>query len=284
MVAALVFTAIIIIARVLWLRRNNSKQQHRQTFNRIIRVPTTTESRVTMRTTTGVTQEKTPNHPPHSTQQPQTRQIKPLWFTPLGTLRLLYESSDGSTSERIVDIKELGHTGYGPSITGRCQKADALRTFRLDRIKEAVDLETGEMVTDVHAHTHAWYEKTTSYSLDHLYKTQYEVLQVLHYIANADGQMRSPEKQILGAACRALSNDDRLTDEQIIRLLKKDMYMPPLQTFKIACGRINKHREQATKSFILDTVEKIAASKQVVGTTEQEAINYLIKRFSQEEK
>lgn len=59
-------------------------------------------------------------------------------------LRIQYEDADGEPSTRDVDVLYYyPESGY---IFGKCKLRRANRTFRLDRIKEAIDRDTGEVI------------------------------------------------------------------------------------------------------------------------------------------
>lgn len=63
-------------------------------------------------------------------------------------MRIKYVGADGDASVR--EIYAYRYTDSSPGyITARCMKAKAERTFRTDRIKDAVDIETGEVIKRV---------------------------------------------------------------------------------------------------------------------------------------
>jgi hypothetical protein len=60
-------------------------------------------------------------------------------------LRIKYIDADGDASER--EIQAYRYTDSSPGyVKARCLKAKANRTFRTDRIRDAVDMETGEII------------------------------------------------------------------------------------------------------------------------------------------
>jgi hypothetical protein len=60
-------------------------------------------------------------------------------------IKFLYTAGAGETTEREIHAHHYVDSSPG-YIEARCMKAKANRTFRTDRIKEAVDMETGEII------------------------------------------------------------------------------------------------------------------------------------------
>jgi hypothetical protein len=64
-------------------------------------------------------------------------------------LRIRYRSSDDQVSERVIPDIEVDPPNR---IYAHCELRGEQRTFALDRIEEAVDLEAGELVSDIWTH------------------------------------------------------------------------------------------------------------------------------------
>jgi hypothetical protein len=111
-----------------------------------------------------------------------------------------------------------------------------------------------------------------------LLESEYDTLRILLYVGKADGQLRAAEKAVIRETCIAITNDSRLTESDI-----EDMYTymatPTLNAFKLAVGRLAK-RDENTRSLILSTTEKMIATQKTVHHAEQEALDYMKKRFS----
>lgn len=61
------------------------------------------------------------------------------------TIKIKYEDGGGVVTERVVDVKKYNH--YQECFWGFCHLRNENRTFRTDRVKEVVDVETGEIVS-----------------------------------------------------------------------------------------------------------------------------------------
>jgi hypothetical protein len=193
-------------------------------------------------------------------------------------LRIKYTDSAGKKSERSVEIKQFGEIGSSTLLIGHCHMRDATRTFRADRIEYCVDEETGQVVHDVRAYLEHKYAESPDHTKDLLIADEFDTLRVLLFVGKADGQLRIPEKEVIRDTCIAISNDTRLT-VQIIEELFKEMEVPTLQAFKLAVGRLAK-RDQGTRTIVEVAAKKIISTQVTIHPAEQDALDYLKKRFS----
>ena len=193
-------------------------------------------------------------------------------------LRLKYTDGAGRKTERTVDVRQFGAVGPNTLLIGHCNMRDATRTFRSDRIESCIDDETGEVVTDVRAYLQTKYDQSPDRTKDLLLEGEYDTLRVLLFVGKADGQLRAAEKAVIRDTCVAITIDSRLTDATIEDLLA-NMDVPTLQAFKLAVGRLAK-RDQAAQLVVMTAAEKMVATQKSVHQAEQEALDYMKKRFT----
>jgi tellurite resistance protein len=193
-------------------------------------------------------------------------------------LRLKYTDGAGRKTERTVDVRQFGSMGPNTLLIGHCNMRDATRTFRSDRIESCIDEETGEVVSDVRAYLQSKYEQSPDRTKDLLLEGEYDTLRVLLYVGKADGQFRAAEKAVIRETCIAITNDSRLTDSTIEELYV-NMAVPTLHAFKLAVGRLAK-RDKAAQSVVMAAAEKMVATQKTVHQAEQEALDYMKKRFT----
>jgi hypothetical protein len=193
-------------------------------------------------------------------------------------LRFNYTDATGRKTERTVDVRQMGGYVDTTLLIGHCSLRDATRTFRTDRITNCVDVDTGEVVKDVVAHLKKRYEESPEHSRDTLLEEEYDTLRVLLYMGKADGQLRAAEKLIIRETCASLASDSRMTDATIDDMFNT-MDVPTLQAFKLAVGRLAK-REQTSRDVVLGAAEKMIATQKTIHPAEQEAIDYMRKRFA----
>ena len=193
-------------------------------------------------------------------------------------LRLKYTDGAGRKTERTVNVRQFGAIGTNTLLIGHCNMRDATRTFRSDRIESCIDEETGEVVSDVRTYLQNKYDQSPDRTKDLLLEGEYDTLRVLLYVGKADGQLRAAEKTVIRNTCVAITNDSRLTDGTIDDLLA-NMDVPTLQAFKLAVGRLAK-RDQAAQAVVMTAAEKMVATQKTVHQAEQEALDYMKKRFA----
>ena len=193
-------------------------------------------------------------------------------------LRLKYTDGAGRKTERTVDVRHFGVIGPNTLLIGHCNMRDATRTFRSDRIESCIDEETGEVVSDVRKYLQTKYEQSPNRTKDLLLEGEYDTLRVLLYVGKADGQLRAAEKAVIRDTCIAITKESRLIDSTIDDLLS-NMDVPTLQAFKLAVGRLAQ-RDQAAQSVVMTAAEKMVATQKTVHQTEQEALEYMKKRFA----
>lgn len=198
-------------------------------------------------------------------------------FPVKAALLLKYEDGLGKKTERIVEVREVGAYLNTQLIIGHCRVRGATRTFRTDRIKECVDIETGGVVSDVYAYLRQKYEESPEFSLDKLLKHEYDSLRVLLYVSKADGFLRSGERLIVRDACQRLAVDPRI-DEAATRRLLASLQVPSLQAFRLAVGRLTA-KPEPERLRLIEFAERIVATDKTVHPAEKEAIDYLKKRL-----
>lgn len=195
------------------------------------------------------------------------------------TLRIGYVDGAGRRTDRTIEVRQFGQFGDGVLIIAKCLMRDATRTFRADRIKSCVDVETGEIINDVAAFLQARYDASSDKTAADLRDKEFDTLRVLLYVGKADGQFRAEEKAVIRDTCVGITNDSRLTVKMIDGLLS-DMSVPTLQAFKLATGRLAK-RDPDTRARVMAAAEMIVATQKVIHPSEQEALDYMKKRFAQ---
>jgi hypothetical protein len=192
-------------------------------------------------------------------------------------LRIKYRNQNNETTHRVVSVRQFDRANRTGLIIGHCHLRDATRTFRMDRILECVDMETGEVVDDVYAYLTEKYQTSPEYNRDQLSTEQYDVLRIIFYVGKADGQLRAAERVIIRDTCRAIAGDDRITDDMIDEMFS-GMGTPSPQSFKLAVGRLQ-NRPHNEKMRIIDASESIIATQKEAHPVEAEAIGYLRRKW-----
>lgn len=189
-----------------------------------------------------------------------------------------YEDGNRSLTERTVRIREFDNELHGGIIMGHCELRDATRTFRFDRIKKCLDLETGEVVTDIEKHLNDLYEKSPERTTEILATDYIDILKVVYFVAKADGQYRKEEKEVFSNYVKRLVRDDRITIKMIDEILK-EIDVPTMQGFKLALGRVLKSGE-INPEHLATCCQEIVDTQKSVHPMEKEALEYIEKKVS----
>jgi len=221
------------------------------------------------------------NQDKRSAKQPYTQpNISQYWETtesvPVNTsLRLNYTDANGDNSEREVRIDKYNGSCY---LNGYCNLRKDIRSFRIDRIKECIDIDSGEVVNDIPAHLKRKYKSSPGYKLQATFKNHQDIIKVLYYVGKADSQLRAAELKIIGIVVRKLAQEPSITDTQIKKELQK-LQMPTLQVFKRAVGRIAKSNTD-NLTAVNKAATAIVNTQKTISPGEKEALLYINKVIS----
>lgn len=196
------------------------------------------------------------------------------------TLHIRYERSSGEVTERDVSV-----TDFDPfTISGHCHLRERYRSFRIFDIRECYDTATGEVVAkdQLSEYLYELYKKTSRYTLERLMTTDFPVLDILVFIAKADGQIRAAERKVIATACKVFTHDLRITESQANDAINRTAALS-LHSFKVAVGRINKLGDAAVKRKLLAASRTIIGTQKNVTPGEQEALDYMATRFARNE-
>jgi hypothetical protein len=191
-------------------------------------------------------------------------------------LQIEYTDGNGRLSKRIVRVREFDNGLYGGVIIGHCELRNATRTFRFDRIKSCVDLETGEFIENVKSHLNKLFNESPERSTDLLLNDYIDLLKVFYFIAKADGQFTQKEKEVILGYIKKLVRDDRVTIKMVDDVFSK-IQVPSLQGYKLAIGRVLKGG-YVDHLLLENSCNEIIATQQVVHPNEKEALDYLTRK------
>lgn len=192
-------------------------------------------------------------------------------------LRIGYIDGYGKSTKRDITINSVEMYNGDGSIGAYCHLRKGQRTFKMDRITECIDLETGEFLDDIYKHLKAKYEESPDKSLYDFSQNEQDILRVLEYIARADGQFRKEERVLVYDAIRELANDDRITDDMLKNALDNIDSMST-QAYKLAITRLSSKPDNI-KAIINKTAKAIVATQKTVQPLEQEALDYISKKW-----
>lgn len=192
-------------------------------------------------------------------------------------LRLKYVDGKGQRTTREVSVRQYGEFGGAALIIADCHLRNATRTFRTDRVKSCIDLDTGEVVADLHRWLNARWEASPDRAIEKVVSDYWDLMKVLYYVAKADGRLMKAERQVLHRAVSELSGRTDLASETIDTMLD-GLRGGSVTGFKQAFGRLANSRPD-TAAAALTWSEQIVATDKSVSPGEKEAIDYMRKRL-----
>lgn len=203
--------------------------------------------------------------------------LSDIYFCFALTLDIEYQNEDGIETKRVVNTSGFDNTLNGGLIIGHCELRNGTRTFRFDRIKKCVDVESGEVISNIGDYLNARYNESPARTIEILESEFKDVLKVLLFVAKADGQFRKNERTISKIYLSELAKDDRFTDVMIKKLFQ-DLTLPSLQGFKIAVGKAVNH-PNVDALLLKKCCFDIVHTQKSIHPSEQAALDYLDKKI-----
>jgi hypothetical protein len=190
-------------------------------------------------------------------------------------VRLQYTDGKGATSQRVIDIRAYEPLGPSGLVIAHCHHRNATRTFRFDRMENVVDMETGELISDLQQKLNEEWQASPEPVLDQLYRDHNEVLKLMLFMAKADGAVRVAELEIIAKYCQEITGDSRITVE-----LTKDFLqfvdVVNTGTFTRLYNKLRREKPEAAQKAA-DACRAIVATQKTIHPNEQAALQVLDK-------
>jgi len=157
-----------------------------------------------------------------------------------GRYRIIYEDQRELKTERDIEVKRVYDCDGKFAIDAHCFLRDAHRSFLGDRIRKAVNLDSGEVVQDLARDAMAQYKNSGEGRAQEAIARERTGVAILLFVSRADGQMRREERDIiseylvrrcsdlpldkveLDSAIKVLSDPDNKEFKRIVRELRAD--------------------------------------------------------------
>ncbi len=117
-------------------------------------------------------------------------------------LSFTFVDKEGQVTQRSVDTRKFVSDGSGGAIWAHCRLRNANRPFEMSRMSKVIDLETGEMISDLPRWALDRYEQTPHASVRAFTDEHDAALALLLSAARADGAMRAKERELIATWCR----------------------------------------------------------------------------------
>jgi hypothetical protein len=198
-------------------------------------------------------------------------------FRVSSVLNFDYTAASGKKTNRTVEVRQIGAARQGALLIGFCRLRNDMRTFRIDRISECSDAETGEVIDNVYSYLQKRFECSAQFSVARLYAEEFDTLRVLIYAAKADGRFTVAEKKIVCDLCKNISNDNRL-DVDDVRYLYGEIKAPSRVAFELSVDHLSSKPVEYKKRLI-DAVERMISSDKKIHPEETAALNFIYQHF-----
>lgn len=199
------------------------------------------------------------------------------WILLKARLRLNYTSARNETTERTINISGYDVSAY---LRGLCELRNEPRIFRIDRIKKAIDVDTGEIIASVPDYLLNKYHQSPAYIISKTFDKYLDIIKVLFFMGKADGQLRAAERGIICEAIRDLAKNKTLENDDINEFVNQ-LDIPSMHGFKLAFGRVCKsHPERTAEVYAL--TQKIVNTQKTVHANESEALEYMTKKIKKD--
>lgn len=145
-------------------------------------------------------------------------------------VKLRYQDSRGTETERTIDVHSFSRGETGVMFEGFDHLRNARRRLSSKCVLEAIDTETGELISSLPEFLEQKYAESPDFAYDQLFETHGRELYILIYIAAADGAVRAKERAIIVDYCRSRPRFGGLDPERLNSIIF-DLYRPTKHEF-----------------------------------------------------
>lgn len=198
----------------------------------------------------------------------------------LAHLEIDYRDVKGARTHRRIRVRRFTPGRSHGMINAFCHLRHDYRSFRTDRVRKCIDLETGEIVKDTAKHLSGKHEKSPSRVLEMLMRKYRDVIRVLGYVARVDGPFDDSTSRIVAAYVSRLSGDEDVTPSIVVHasaLVGKTT----LRGFKGAVGRVV-NAGAINPILLAGCCREVIEADGKITQKEQEALDYLDRRILSE--
>lgn len=194
-------------------------------------------------------------------------------------LEINYTDRNGLSTTRQIKVNgyRISSNRKDAEIWGYCYLRNAGRTFYASRIKRCVDLETGEIITDIITFLEKKYYSSPMGQLDLWIERRKGEMDILVYVGRLDNQLRQNKKDIIIEYIIQKEPELTITPD-IINLYLKD------------CGRVSKtmfgrlltqlaSSSEDVKAELIEVCNRIIETKKSKNMEEEKVIEHMKKRL-----
>jgi len=191
-------------------------------------------------------------------------------------LKLQYLSTSGEETKREIDVTTFYRGQEGCHFEGFDHLRNARRKLSSRGVKQAVDLDTGELIVDLCAFFEQKYIDSPDYPYDNLFEKHGNEIYCLVYIAAADGAVRSEEREIIVSYCLEQKEFKSLDREKLNEIIK-NIYRPTKYEYHKSIRRIEP--DSANAKNIWSFSNRIVETNSKQHSEQVRALEYIRKQL-----
>lgn len=172
-----------------------------------------------------------------------------------------------------MDVRGYDPRGKAGLVFGHCHLRDENRTFRFDRIQQAIDMDTGEVVDDMLVYLEAKWSALPAASLNKLMTDHADVLRLLFCMAKADGAMRAAELDVMATYCQEVTGDVRITGMDV-REVVQGLDLLDVPAFGATYKKLKVFKPEAA-ARVAAVCRDLVATQKTVHPREQALLDFL---------
>lgn len=163
-----------------------------------------------------------------------------------------------------------------PYLTAYCHLRRDYRTFRAERVLEAVCLDTGEVITDFSGWLLDKLQHSPRGRAESFFYRYADLIGVLAYVCRADGRMTRPEREIACQCIAQISGEPALPEMEQL-LIKAEPLSEKQFRQRVAALRQLSIDQQ---THLLNAARAIVGTQKTVSAAEAAALDYLKQNLS----
>lgn len=192
-----------------------------------------------------------------------------------GIYRIKYTDRNGLDSEREISVRRIYMDKKDAMIDAFCHMRKASRSFLNSRVKEAVDAETGEVISDLAEAAISQYQQSPEGRIDELFRSEEPALSALLFVARADGRMLKPERMAIARYLKDQHPDTTVSEVEIEKQVKKLWAPDSLTEFRRVLRQLSGNK--AVLASVEDAAKAIVATQKDIDPAEQAALDLIAK-------
>lgn len=197
-----------------------------------------------------------------------------------GRYRIDYKDRNGEETTREIEVRQVQESHGRYAIDAYCYLRYDHRTFINDRVQEAVNLDSEEVVEDLACDAMAQYKASPEGCALTAIDMEWKAVAILVYVCRADGRMRKPERTIIAGFLKRRCTDLTLDDKELDSAIKSIRGIPEYREFKRFIRDLKVDGDHDKLNDLLECAKRIVASEKTIDPMEKAALEVLEKAIS----